>query len=169
MECFALKPVSQKVVCMTLFKNVVNSQFLRNQLQDGKLPAALINVNLLVDKLQVLFAATKAAYSIANNQAKTKTFFSEVLFRLSPSNKISDAYRLFGISDDCSCFLLLCEEADYLSISSKVEGDIANLSDLNDIHCKDDVAKSYKLTTKELENNQLLDSVLSCIAVKEIR
>jgi len=164
-----LKPLSQRTICMALYKNVTNAALLRSQLQDGTLCAALMNINLLVDKLQVLFATSKAAHLFDNGKAKTRTFFSEVLFRLSPSNKIGDCFDMFGISDDTSSFLMLCEEAHYQSAHSKVEGDLCNLSQLHAMHSQEDVIKSYKLSEKEVENNQLLDSVLSSIAVKEIR
>ena len=169
MNSFSLNPISNKTICLVLYENVVNTKFLKTLLQKGSLPAALINANMILDAFQVLCAAAKASHAVDNGCAKTRTFFTEILFRLSPSNKISDCFNLFGVSDDSSRFLLLCEKENYTSIITQIQGDICDLSLLESICNKELIKKSYKITENELINNTLLNCVVSQMAVKEVR
>ncbi|XP_030576364.1 EKC/KEOPS complex subunit TPRKB isoform X1 [Archocentrus centrarchus] len=160
-------------VTQMLFKEVKNAAELRQSAMEGKINAALINPIMLVNPFQILVAANKAVHLQKVGKMKTRTLYSEIIFNLSPTNNISEAFKRFGISDgDDSVLVVLVhdkEESQFLSdISARVDGrqvpveDVSSLSD----HAK--IKKLYKITPQEEKCGSLLDAVICRMATKDV-
>lgn len=104
---------------------------------------------------------------------KTRSLFSEIIFNLSPTNNISEAFKRFGISDgDDSVLVVLVhsqDESQLLSdITDRVKGrqvpveDVSLLSD----HAK--IKKLFKVTPQEEKCGSLLDAVVCRMATKDV-
>ncbi|XP_042259854.1 EKC/KEOPS complex subunit TPRKB [Thunnus maccoyii] len=160
-------------VTQMLFKEVKNAAELRQKAVEGKINGALINPTMLLNPFQVLVAANKAVHLQKIGKMKTRSLFSEIIFNLSPTNNISEAFKKFGISDgDDSVLVVLVhnkDESQLLSdITAKVNGrqvpveDVSSLSDLAKIK------KLYKVTPQEEKCGTLLDAVVCRMATKDV-
>ncbi|KAF5906795.1 EKC/KEOPS complex subunit TPRKB, partial [Clarias magur] len=96
---------------------------------------------MVLDPFQALLAANKAVHVQKIGKMKTRSLYSEIIFNLSPTNNISEAFKRFGISDNDNAVLIVLvhntEEAyNKDDILSKVDGQqipadqISTLSDL---------------------------------------
>ncbi|KAI0203672.1 kinase binding protein CGI-121-domain-containing protein [Astrocystis sublimbata] len=87
-------------VQVAVFKDVENAAFLHQQLlaRNADFEYALIDAGVVTSRLQVLSAAFKAITAQLAGAAKTPNVHSEMVYALSPTNNISEAYRRHGIS-----------------------------------------------------------------------
>uniref|UniRef100_A0A3Q3QE98 EKC/KEOPS complex subunit TPRKB n=1 Tax=Monopterus albus TaxID=43700 RepID=A0A3Q3QE98_MONAL len=160
-------------VTQMLFKDVKNAAELRQSAVKGQISGALINPKMLVNPFQVLVATNKSVHLQKTGKMKTRSLYSEIIFSLSPTNNISEAFKKFGISDgDDSVMVVLVhsrDESQLLSdIAAKVDGlqipveDVSLLSDLAKIK------KLYKVTPQEEKCGTLLDAVVCRMATKDV-
>ncbi|KAJ3612426.1 hypothetical protein NHX12_020702 [Muraenolepis orangiensis] len=163
----------EQTVTQLLFKCVKNAKELRKSVMEGKIDAAFINPKMLVDPFQVLVAANKAVHLQTIGKMKTRSLYSEVIFNLSPTNNISEAFKRFGISDtdDSVLVVLITTEGEsqvLADVVEKVDGQqipVAELSTLNDVT---QIKKLYKVTPQEEKLGSLLDSVVCRMAIKDV-
>ncbi|XP_051911174.1 EKC/KEOPS complex subunit TPRKB [Hippocampus zosterae] len=160
-------------VTQILFQEVRNAAELRQNAVEGKIKGALIKANMLVSPFQVLVAANKALHLQKLNQMKTRGLFSEIIFNLSPTNKISEAFNKFGISDgDNSVLVVLVhnkEESHLISeILTKVDGVQIPVDDLSSISDLEKIKKLYKVGPREEQCGTLLDAVVCRMATKDV-
>ena len=73
-----------------LFQNVTNSSEIKSKLINGELDATVLNAALIPDIFQIFVAANK-------DEKLTKTIHTEVLFNLSPTKKVTESLKIFGI------------------------------------------------------------------------
>uniref|UniRef100_A0A1A7XCM2 EKC/KEOPS complex subunit TPRKB n=1 Tax=Iconisemion striatum TaxID=60296 RepID=A0A1A7XCM2_9TELE len=160
-------------VTQILYNDVKNAAELRRKAMEGKINGALINPTMLVSPFQVLVAANKAVHLQTAGKMKTKTLNAEIIFNLSPTNNISEAFKRFGISDGDHSVLVVVvhknnEEQFVSDISAMVDGqqlpveDVSSLSDFNKIK------KLYKITPQEEKCGSLLDAVVCRMAIKDV-
>ncbi|XP_031721666.1 EKC/KEOPS complex subunit TPRKB [Anarrhichthys ocellatus] len=160
-------------VTQMLFKEVKNAAELRQCAVEGKIKGALINPTMLVNPFQVLVAANKAVNLQKIGKMKTRSLYSEIIFNLSPTNNISEAFKRFGSSDgDDSVLVVLVHDKDkpqlLSDITARVSGrqvpaeDVSSLTD----HAK--IKKLYKITPQEEKCGTLLDAVVCRMASKDI-
>ncbi|TNN55156.1 EKC/KEOPS complex subunit Tprkb [Liparis tanakae] len=160
-------------VTQMLFKEVKNAAELRQCAVEGKIQGALINPTMLVNPFQVLIAANKAVNLQKSGKMKTRSLYSEIIFNLSPTNNISEAFKRFGSSDgDESVLVVLVHDEDdpqlLSDIAARVSGrqvpaeDVSSLSD----HAK--IKKLYKIPPQEEKCGTLLDAVVCRMAIKDV-
>ena len=170
MLIFNLEPVLNDIfISINLYENVANADEIKHQVADGKINAAVLKPNLILDVFQLLVATNKAFFLKSQSKLKTRNVFSEILFNLSPSNQISECFKLFGVNESTKTFIVICLKDDFDHIHKLVDGDTADLSLLANNCDKSAITKLYKINEMELETSTLLDCVVSQLASKDIR
>ncbi|XP_018941569.1 EKC/KEOPS complex subunit TPRKB isoform X2 [Cyprinus carpio] len=140
---------------------------------NGEIKGALINPSMVVDAFQILVAANKAVHLHKNGKMKTRSLYSEIIFNLSPTNNISEAFKRFGISDsDSAVHIVLIHNKDETlnieDIIGKVDGQqmaVDRVSDLTDVA---KIKKLYKVAPQEEKCGSLLDAVVCRMATKDV-
>ncbi|XP_036373762.1 EKC/KEOPS complex subunit TPRKB [Megalops cyprinoides] len=161
------------VVTQLLFKDVKNAADLRKSAIAQEISGALINPAMIVDPFQILVAANKALHVQKVGKMKTRSLYSEIIFNLSPTNNISEAFKKFGLSDgDGAVAVVLVHAAEETrstdDILAKVDG---QQIPVNQISCLTDVAKIkklFKITPQEEHSGTLLDAVICRMAIKDV-
>ncbi|XP_063073954.1 EKC/KEOPS complex subunit TPRKB [Engraulis encrasicolus] len=161
--------------CVTqlLFKDVKNAAELRKSAMEGLVQGALINPTMIVDPFQILVASNKAVHLQKIGKMKTRSLFSEIIFNLSPTNNISEAFKRFGISDgDSAVYVVLVypeeDPVDVSGIVNKINGQqipVDTISSLSDVQ---KIQKFYKVSQQEDKVGSLLDAVICRMAIKDV-
>uniref|UniRef100_A0A3Q3WBF7 EKC/KEOPS complex subunit TPRKB n=1 Tax=Mola mola TaxID=94237 RepID=A0A3Q3WBF7_MOLML len=156
-----------------LFKEVKNAAELRQSAMSGKINGALINPTMLVDPFQTLVAANKAVSLQKTGKMKTRSLYSEIIFNLSPTNNISEAFKRFGISDDNDSVLVALvhseDESQLLTdIAAMVTGQQVPVEDISSLTDQEKIKKLYKITAQEEKCGTLLDAVVCRMATKDV-
>ncbi|GAB1604822.1 EKC/KEOPS complex subunit TPRKB-like [Argonauta hians] len=159
-------------VSFALFNNVVNMNQVRQLVMKGEIEAALLKPSLINDVFQVIAAAHKALHHRRSDKMVTKNIHSEILYCLSPLKGISESFRKFGVGDnDRALFAATVDDTFYNNLKqleSKITGCIVPLSLLQQLSNETEIKKIYKVTSDELHIGNLVDAVVSRIAIKEI-
>ncbi|XP_070709850.1 EKC/KEOPS complex subunit TPRKB [Pempheris klunzingeri] len=160
-------------VTQMLFKEVTNAADLRQSAMAGKINGALINPTMLVSPFQVLVAVNKAVNLQKTGKMKTRSLYSEIIFNLSPTNNISEAFRRFGISDGNDSVLVVLvhtkDESQPLSdITDKVNGRQVPVEDVSSLSDHEKIKKLYKITPQEEKCGNLLDAIVCRMATKDV-
>ncbi|XP_060885365.1 EKC/KEOPS complex subunit TPRKB [Labrus mixtus] len=160
-------------VTQLLFKDVKNAAELRQCAMKGEVNGALINPTMLVNPFQVLVAANKAVHLQTIGKMKTRSLYSEIIFNLSPTNKISEAFKRFGISDgDESVMVVLVHNKDepqpLSDIIARVKGQQVAVEDVSSLSNNTKIQKLYKVTPQEERCGTLLDAVVCRMATKDV-
>ncbi|TKS90983.1 EKC/KEOPS complex subunit [Collichthys lucidus] len=128
---------------------------------------------MLLNPFQVLVAANKAVNLEKTGKMKTRSLYSEIIFNLSPTNNISEAFKRFGISDgDDSVLVVLVhnkDESQLLSdITAAVDGRQVPVEDISSLSDQTKIKKLYKITPQEEKCGTLLDAVVCRMAIKDV-
>ncbi|KAL3852707.1 hypothetical protein ACJMK2_016325 [Sinanodonta woodiana] len=158
-------------ITMVLYDELENSKEIRKCVMDGSVEASLLKPILILDKFQVIVAATRAIHNQRHKRMTTKTIHSEILFCLSPSKNISDSYRKFGLGDEDKCMLVVIvddqDNSKLNAIQALIKGRQLPLSDLQAKADPSAIKTIYKIHDEELEVCPLLDAVVTRISSKE--
>lgn len=76
---------------VSLFKNVQNAKFLRQQLLEGNtdFEYAFLDASCLLSRSHVLTGCFRAVNDLLNGKLKSRNVHSEIVFALSPNNNVS--------------------------------------------------------------------------------
>ncbi|KAI5634865.1 kinase binding protein [Phthorimaea operculella] len=162
-----LDPDTKTKVKIYLFKNVENVEDIRNNVKSGAWSCAVIKPSLIVDPLQVVAAANRAAVARHQDNMVTRTVYGEILFNLSLSKNISQSLTKFGAENGKEllvCFLVTDEDSSS-DILPQIKGEQCPLSELAAFTDLNDVKKTYKLN--DIKGNvNYLDIIISRMVTK---
>lgn len=156
-----------------LFTDVTNITEIREKVVSGKLRCCVVKASLIIDPFQTVVAANKVALNAKQNRLITKTMYTEILFYLSISKKISRALTEFGIDDsDKNILVILIHELDEEQCMSEevlgsIEGERVPISRMQEFADMNLVIKTYKIDKDELRVSSLLNAIVSRISSKE--
>ncbi|QLL30787.1 hypothetical protein HG536_0A06020 [Torulaspora globosa] len=103
-RCYTVLPqFPDYTVSISLFEDVSNAQELRSKV--AELPFALIDARAICSREQLLSAIYRALVEVSYNKRRTKSLHSECLLCLSPSSNIGEAFKNFGLKDDCKTLI----------------------------------------------------------------
>lgn len=163
-----LDPDTKTTLKIYLFRNVQNTELIRNNIIQGVWDCAVIKPALILDPFQVAVAANRAVVSEKLNTMVTRTVFAEILYNLSLTKNISKSLSKFGIEKDTDllvCFLVTEEKDACEEILPQIEGELCPTSDLNELTSMKDVKIIYKLNNLKCDEG-LLDVVVSRMVTK---
>ncbi|TFJ84623.1 hypothetical protein NSK_004088 [Nannochloropsis salina CCMP1776] len=99
-ESFVFKTTlfpEKHTLCLLLFQDVKNASAVRETLLAGNSPDfALINPDMIFSSFHLLLAASIALLHANQGTMRVKTLHAELLYSLSPTTSISEAFRIFG-------------------------------------------------------------------------
>uniref|UniRef100_A0A8R1HV57 Uncharacterized protein n=1 Tax=Caenorhabditis japonica TaxID=281687 RepID=A0A8R1HV57_CAEJA len=91
---------TQRRTCrVCLFKDVTNAPQLSEMVREGKVDAALIRAELVLEPFVLLAAANRAVHQSAHNRMSCRNLPAELIYSLSPSRNIKDSLITFGIAE----------------------------------------------------------------------
>lgn len=158
---------------MLLFTDVTNVPEIREKVIAGELRCCMVKVSLIIDAFQVVVAANKAALNAKQNRLITKTIYTEILFYLSISKKISHALTEFGIGDSDKNILVILvheineEEPMLKKVLESIKGQTVPISKIEDFVDVNLVKKTYKIDKDELCTSSLVNAIVSRISCKD--
>lgn len=94
---------------VALYRDVKNAAFLREQLLAGntEFEYAFVDASMILTTSHILAAAFRAMNDYLHERLKSRNVHSEIVFALSPSNNIGEAFRKFGVADTTSDLLVM--------------------------------------------------------------
>ena len=153
-----------------LFRNVQNCPEIKAKLLKGELDATILNAVLIPDVYQVIVAANKAVLADKNGKKLTKTVHTEVLYNCSPTTKITQALKIFGIDDKVKDLLVVTfndSNGDKMNqMQDLIKGDLAHIDDLRQMGDWPAICKLYGLDSG-LGQDFIMDYVVSKTSCKE--
>lgn len=153
-----------------LFQNVTNVEDIRQRIISGKLDCCVIKPTLIIDPMQIIIAANKAAVSQKQNTLVTRTVYSEILFNLSITKNVTKSLTTFGIDDKHTTILVavvykIGDDRHCEDIFQEIEGDKCDIQELVNFVDYNLVKKTYGIT--DSSNNHLLNKIVNKIVMKE--
>ncbi|XP_070161143.1 EKC/KEOPS complex subunit TPRKB [Polyergus mexicanus] len=156
-----------------LFTNVTNVSEIREKVVTGELRCCMVKASLIIDAFQAVVAANKVVLNAKQNRLITKTIYTEILFYLSMSKKISRALTEFGIDDSDKNILVILihklgEEQSMLEeILESIKGERVPISRIQEFTDVNLVQKTYKIDKDELRVSSLINAIVSRISCKD--
>ena len=152
------------------FADVANAEEVRAAVRDGTLECAVLDARAIASLACVELAAYKAALACERGAMVTRAVHSELVFCLSPTRHISEAFRRFG-GDENTRALIVCKfdanDEDLERVRSVVKGELVAF-DARPAVDEAALKKWYKVHENELEIGSLADAVLSRIAIRDV-
>ncbi|CAI4228191.1 unnamed protein product [Auanema sp. JU1783] len=164
--------VSQKKpVRICLFTEVKNAPLLRVQLKEGKIDAAMIRAELILEPFILLAAANRAVHQMAHNRLSTRSLSAEMIYSLSPSRNISDSLVTFGIAEN-SENIVVCifddkDGSKMKSVAEKIEGKPQNLDLLPSIANMALIKRVYQINDLRYKEESISDHILTRLVTKD--
>ncbi|XP_029666968.1 EKC/KEOPS complex subunit TPRKB-like [Formica exsecta] len=158
---------------MYLFTDVTNVSEIREKVVTGELRCCMVKASLIIDAFQAVVAANKVVLNAKQNRLITKTIYTEILFYLSMSKKISRALTEFGIDDSDKNILVILihklgEEQSMLEeILGSIKGERVPISRIQEFTDVNLVKKTYKIDKDELRVSSLINAIVSRISCKD--
>ncbi|KAF9585492.1 hypothetical protein BGW38_002151 [Lunasporangiospora selenospora] len=175
MESFPLDTVPEAgeihMACFTSVKNAADLKE-RFQAQDKSLTVAMIESTLIMDVIQLLLAANRAAQDHAAGKLKTQTLSSEIVYNLSPTTNIAESLKRFGISESTTSLVAIKigGEAEEVmeEMSKTVDGNLVSFSKLDQEKDIEKLRKYYKIDPKAKDDKTILNWIIGAMAMKSI-
>ena len=132
-----------------------------------------MNARMIVDIFPIQAAAIRSLLSEQQNNLTTKTLHSELVYNVSGSRNVTEAYRRFGIADESDKILIAVFDDDSSgtkmdSICRRIDGEHQQLVGLPQKEAGDlqRIRKYFKIQPSEEKNTSLVEAVVTRIAIK---
>ncbi|KAG4305275.1 hypothetical protein PORY_001445 [Pneumocystis oryctolagi] len=178
MRVFRLPNYSSEKVFIALYTNVKNIQYIKDQLlsQNLDLKYAFIDASTIISFYQILAAVHNSIRNYKENELRTKNINSEIIYSLSPTLSVADAFDKFAITYETEDLIVVNVNGKKEQIEKELE-EIINGVELepNDFNIEEirdmmKIRKNYKLNENERCNNleEMTKIILSSMAMKSI-
>ncbi|KAL4075554.1 kinase binding protein CGI-121-domain-containing protein [Scleroderma citrinum] len=184
-------PQFNAVVYTAKFKNVKNAGAIRKRIikaatavgPDGDAEReavnfAFIEAKLITSPLHLHTAINQALLADSQGSLRTKTVHSEIIWALNPTNNISEAIKLFGVSSKTTDLILVHIASSHIGdmqqrMNAVVEGDLVPMSTIPESTDWLDVKMHYKLNGENAlkeaaENESLQKSIIDNVVVSTV-
>jgi EKC/KEOPS complex subunit CGI121/TPRKB len=135
---------------------------------------AIVDLGLVCSHFHLAAAAFKALYNEEQGRMKTKSISSEIMYQLSATTKINQAFDQYGVKPESSLVAFVSIDEDRLcaELMAKVEGGSVFDSEMLGpqfltAEKASIIAKVFKLTKEELQFSSLDDAVATRLATKD--
>ncbi|CAL2039863.1 hypothetical protein CAEBREN_10899 [Caenorhabditis brenneri] len=165
--------ITQKKTCrVCLFKDVKNAAELSQQLKEGKIDAALIRAELVLEPFVLLAAANRAVHQSAHNRMSCRTLSAELVYSLSPSRNISDSLLTFGIAEHSTALIAAIFDdksgSEMKKLAKKIKGTPEPLmSGLPKLANVSVIKKIYQVGNPAFAEEGLSDHIVSRMVSKD--
>ncbi|KAF9083376.1 hypothetical protein BGX29_011106 [Mortierella sp. GBA35] len=160
------------MACFTAVKNAPDLKE-KLQIQDKSLTFAIVESNLIMDVFQLLVAATKAAHDNQSGKLATQTLSSEIIYNLSPSKNIAESLKRFGITEETKSLIAVKiggnPDEVMEEMSRTVDGNLVSFSKLDQEKDMTKLRQYYKIDPKLTEDKDILNWIISAIAMKNVQ
>ncbi|KAG0309882.1 hypothetical protein BGZ98_003425 [Dissophora globulifera] len=162
-------------VHMACFISVKNAPDLKERLQaqDKTLTFAMVESNLIMDVVQLLVAATRAAKDNDTKKLSTQSLSSEIIYNLSPTKNIAESLKRFGITEDTTSLIAVKIGGDPIEVmedmSKTVDGILVSFSKLDQEKDIKRLRQYYKIDPKVTEDKDILNWIIGAMAMKNVQ
>ncbi|CAL4091927.1 unnamed protein product, partial [Meganyctiphanes norvegica] len=157
---------------LQLINNLLYRLPLHGKLLKHGVECHLILCPMIVSTFQVLVAVNRAVRALRRKSMTTRSVYAEIIFNLSPTKSITDSLKRFGLGDDDQNILaVVIDESDISTLvdklNSQVKGQICMLEEINMLTDEENIIKTYKMKSSEIQKGNIEDSVISRMACKD--
>jgi EKC/KEOPS complex subunit CGI121/TPRKB len=136
----------------------------------GLTDAAVLDARAIASLDCVRLAACKAVMAYERGALVTKALHSELVYCVSPSKHISEAFRRFGVGENSEA-LLVCkfnaDDGDLERFKAVIEGEVVEFEERPEPDAAA-LKKWYKVHENELKIDSLQEAILSRIAIRDV-
>ncbi len=155
------------------FREVSNAGEVHARAMEQSADFVAVNPAFILDVAQVAVAATRALRASRAGTLDTKSVWTDILFKLSPSSNILGSLQRFGTSGQLTrLFVATFDRASSARLRGLIKGQLADATQLAQDCDRDKLLAAYKVQPAELKlpgKSPLLDAVITRIAAKEPR
>lgn len=152
-----------------VFESVTNAADVCQWVRQPAADFAAMDARAILHPVQLAAAALQAVHAAANGKLATHHVHSEIVYAVSASKQINDAFRRFGASESSTRLVLATFEGQAADrLRERVHGtqvDVATLSSACDEAL---VRKLYKVSEAETRVGPLLDAIVTRIALTRL-
>lgn len=167
-----LELFSDTPATVTLFEDVKNVSELKQKLSKKEIDAVMLTPKMLISTFQISAAVNKAIHVHVTRQAKTRTVNAEIIYSLSPSTNISDAFKTFALGPgDRAVVVVILDDPDQarlLSIAKQIKGVCIPMDQLSKHTDRSMIKKKYNISEAELTVGSLEDAVICKMATHDV-
>merc|ERR1712049_98314 len=106
-----------------------------------------------------------------NGKTLTKTVHTELIYNLSPTKKVTESLKIFGIREEIHDLIVVTFDDDngekLQNIKNVIQGDIKDLAELQDITDWNAIAQLHGISETKLDPEHIRDLLISKSAVKD--
>ncbi|EDK39581.1 hypothetical protein PGUG_03678 [Meyerozyma guilliermondii ATCC 6260] len=121
-----------------------------------------LNTNFILSQELLLNSIHKSILNKEFDCMKAKTLNTEIIFNLSPTNKITDAFRSFGVEEGCSSVIVVhitTGNENFATVNQHLEGLLSSDSRPENIKIEDETLSSFVDVSKFKKLYKLNDAV----------
>ncbi|KTW26786.1 hypothetical protein T552_02787 [Pneumocystis carinii B80] len=178
MYTFKLPNYPSEHVHIALYINIKNLHYIKNLVVSGNLgfQYTFIDASTIISFYQILAAVHNSIRNCKENELRTKNIYSEIIYSLSSTLNITDAFEKFGITDKTENLIVIKiggkkeqaeEELKKIINGTEIEPNDSNIEKIRDMT---KIYKNYKLNENEKYDNlsEVIKIIISSMAMKSV-